>query len=75
MELEADAYALQALQNSCISPLAFVNILERLSGAHKENEAEKITSGVERLLASHPDTVIRLKAFRNAELISKRCPR
>jgi len=68
MELEADAYALQALQNSCISPIAFVNILERLSGAHKENEAEKTMSGVERLLASHPDTAIRLKAFRDAEL-------
>jgi predicted Zn-dependent protease len=68
MELEADAYALQALQTACISPLAFVNILERLSGAHKENESEKTTSGVERLLASHPDTVIRLKAFRDTEI-------
>ena len=68
MELEADAYALQALQTACISPLAFVNILERLSGAHKENESEKTTSGVERLLASHPDTAIRLKAFRDAEI-------
>ena len=71
MELEADAYALQALQNSCISPLAFVNILERLSDAHKENETEKTTSGVERLLASHPDTAIRLQAFRDAELKCK----
>jgi predicted Zn-dependent protease len=75
MELEADAYALQALQNACISPMAFVNILERLSGAHKKDESEKSTTGVERLLASHPDTEIRLKAFRDAELISKRCPR
>ncbi len=71
MELESDAYALQALQNACISPLAFVSILERLSGSHKENEAEKTTSGVERLLASHPDTAIRLKAFRDAELKCK----
>jgi Zn-dependent protease with chaperone function len=71
MELEADAYALQALQTACISPLAFVNILERLSGTHKENEAEKTTSGVERLLASHPDTAIRLKAFRDAEFKCK----
>jgi Zn-dependent protease with chaperone function len=71
MELEADAYALQALQNSCISPIAFVNILERLSGAHKENETTKTTSGVERLFATHPDTAIRLKVFRDAELKCK----
>ena len=68
MELEADAYALQALQHACISPMAFVNILERLSGAHKEDESEKSTNSVERLLASHPDTTIRLKAFRDAEM-------
>ena len=68
MELEADAYALQALQHACISPMAFVNILERLSGAHKEDESEKSTNSVERLLASHPDTAIRLKAFRDAEM-------
>jgi predicted Zn-dependent protease len=68
MELEADAYALQALQHACISPMAFVNILERLSGAHKEDVSEKLTSSVERLLASHPDTAIRLKAFRDAEM-------
>jgi predicted Zn-dependent protease len=68
MELEADAYALQALQHACISPMAFVNILERLSGAHKEDESEKSTSSVEKLLASHPDTAIRLKAFRDAEM-------
>jgi len=42
-----------------------VNILERLSGAYKEDESEKLTSGVERLLASHPVAAIRLKAFRN----------
>jgi len=75
MELEADVYALQALQNACISPMTFVNILDRLSGAHKKDESEKSTSSVERLLASHPDTAIRLKAFRDAELSSKRCPR
>ena len=59
---------MQALQNTCISPIAFVNILERLSGAHKEDESEKSTSSVERLLASHLDTVIRLRAFSDAEL-------
>jgi hypothetical protein len=42
-----------------------MNILERLSGAHKEDESEKSTTGVERLLASHPDTAFRLKAFRH----------
>ena len=68
MELEADAYALQALQNACISPRAFVNILERLSGTHEKNEADKSTSNVERLFATHPDTAIRLKAFRDAKL-------
>ena len=68
MELEADAYALQALQHACISPMAFVNILERLSGAHKEDDSKKSTISVERLLASHPDTAIRLKAFRDAEM-------
>ncbi len=68
MELEADAYALQALQKACISPRAFVNILERLSGSHKENEVDKSNSDFERLFATHPDTAIRLKAFRDAEL-------
>ena len=68
MELEADAYALQALLKACISPRAFVNILERLSGSHKENEVDKSTSNVERLFATHPDTAIRLKAFRDAEM-------
>jgi Zn-dependent protease with chaperone function len=75
MELEADAYALQALQIACISPLNFVNILERLSGTHTKKESDKTMSKVERLLASHPDTAIRLKSFRDAELGSKRCPR
>jgi len=42
-----------------------MNILERLSGAHKEDESEKSTTGVERLLASHTVTAIRLKAFRH----------
>jgi hypothetical protein len=45
-----------------------VNILEKLSGAHKEDESEKSTKSVERLLASHPDTEIRLKAFRDVEM-------
>ncbi len=71
MELEADAYALQALQTACIAPRSFVNILERLSGEYKENETTKTTSGVERLFATHPDTAIRLKAFRDAELKCK----
>jgi hypothetical protein len=52
-----------------------VNILEKLSGAHKEDESEKSTKSVERLLASHPDTANRLKVFRDTELSSKRCPR
>ncbi len=71
MELEADAYALQALQTACIPPRSFVNILDRLSGEHKENETTKMTSGVERLFATHPDTTIRLKAFRDAEMKCK----
>jgi hypothetical protein len=48
--------------------MAFVNILERLSGAHKEDESEKSTSSVEKLLASHPDTEIRLKVFKDTKL-------
>ena len=71
MELEADAYALQALQTACIPPRSFVNILDRLSGEHKENETTKMTSGVERLFATHPDTTIRLKAFRDAQMKCK----
>jgi hypothetical protein len=42
-----------------------VNILERLSGSHKEDESEKSTTDAERLLASHLDIAIRLKAFRH----------
>ncbi len=68
MELEADAYALQTLQTACIAPRSFVNILERLRGSHKENEVDKSNSDFERLFATHPDTAIRLKAFRDAEL-------
>ena len=48
--------------------MAFVNIIERLSGGHKEDKSEKSPSSVEKLLASHPDTVIRLIAFRDAEI-------
>ena len=42
-----------------------MNNLEKLSGAHKEDESEKSITDVERLLASHPVAAIRLKAFRN----------
>ncbi len=42
-----------------------MKILEWLNGTNKEDESEKSTKSVERLLASHPDTAIRLKAFRH----------
>ena len=68
MEIEADAYALQALQMVCIPPVKFVYILERLSkhGAHQDKN-KNITNDIADLFSTHPDTALRLEKFKAAK--------
>lgn len=75
-ELEADDFALNALQKACLPPKAFADILQRLQnqalgGGKKEtsDEAAKTTHPqqeqdmVSEMLATHPDTQARIKPF------------
>jgi Zn-dependent protease with chaperone function len=66
LENEADGFALQALQASCLPPKAFADILLRLSQAYsvkhgKKDEGED--APVSEMLSSHPDTIERVKPF------------
>ena len=74
-ELEADAFALGALQHSCIRPRAFADILFRLQnqrlGAAKKKNKEEAADGynpISDMLSTHPDTIERIKPFLEAEL-------
>ncbi len=81
-ELEADAFALQALQKACLPPKAFAEILFRLQnqaidgdeGAEtRHQKEEKQTSKqseytpVGDLFSTHPNTLERIKPFMTAE--------
>lgn len=73
LEYEADAFSLQALQKSCLPPKAFADILLRLSKSRpdihskdkKNPESDTSSAGdpISDLLASHPDTLLRIKPF------------
>lgn len=75
-ELEADGFALNALQKACLPPKAFADILQRLQnqalGGGKKETPDKTTKTthpqqeqdmVSEMLATHPDTQARIKPF------------
>lgn len=78
-ELEADEFALAALQKSCIPPRAFAEILFRLqnqplgntANAKDEKRADSPTDGrydpISDILSTHPDTVQRIRPFMEAK--------
>lgn len=70
MENEADHYALTSLRQACVPTQSFVTILQALQQQydekiHKQNggKPSKMDT-VSELLASHPDTVARVSAFK-----------
>lgn len=76
-ELEADAFALVALQKSCLPPRAFAEILFRLQ--NQSPDSRPISNGdkdaqygneydpLSGILSTHPDTLQRIKPFMAAE--------
>jgi Zn-dependent protease with chaperone function len=74
-ELEADRFALNALQKSCLPPHAFADILYRLqnqtpdlgNGESKNNKTEHATDDaydpIGDMLSTHPNTLERIKPF------------
>ena len=75
-ELEADSFALNALQKSCLPPKAFADILQRLQnqvfGYDEKETPDKTTKTtlprqdvdfVSQMLATHPDTQTRIQPF------------
>ena len=77
-ELEADAFALNALQKACLPPRAFADILQRLQDqafgdlsqdkSSKKTQPQKHSDGVPEMLSTHPDTLARIKPFLDAKL-------
>jgi Zn-dependent protease with chaperone function len=78
-ETEADMYALNALQKACLPPKAFVDILQRLQNQAEGNkdsgdgksvkkaQTKQSFDPVAEILASHPDTEVRIKPFLQAK--------
>jgi Zn-dependent protease with chaperone function len=74
-ETEADMFALNALQKACLPPKAFADILLRLQNQVEGNEEKpakkprpkQSTDSVAEILASHPDTQVRIKPFLDAK--------
>lgn len=76
-ELEADDFALAAMQKSCLPPRAFAEILFRLqnqlygnrsnSKSEKKAESSKEYDPLSDILSTHPDTLQRIKPFMNAK--------
>ena len=78
-EAEADRFALNALQKACLPPKAFADILLRLEAQMREGDGKGKKSAndksanttqqqeshdaVSEMLASHPDTLERIKPF------------
>ena len=77
-ELEADAFALNALQKACLPPRAFADILQRLQDqafgdlsqdkSSKKTQKQKHSDSVPEILSTHPDTIARIKPFLQAKL-------
>lgn len=78
-ELEADRFALKALQNACIPPQIFADILLRLhdqTSDFKEKKANRksvetsqsqSSDPVSHMLSTHPNTIERIKPFLSAK--------
>lgn len=78
-ELEADRFALAALQKACVPPRAFAEILFRLQNQHLELSDEKGNGKKEKrkaaghydpvsdMLSTHPNTIERIKPFVKAK--------
>jgi len=76
-ELEADRYALASLQQSCLPPRAFAEILYRLQRQHVHGEDEKTEDDkegkashynpVNDMFSTHPDSMERIKPFLEAK--------
>ncbi len=69
-ETEADDYALKYLVKHKVSPMAFVTIMERLSGySEKKKKNTKMNTNKKRpsdFMSSHPSTYKRIEKFRQA---------
>ncbi len=69
MEKEADLFALEAMQKSCITPAKFASILERLANSRPDVHEEGTASNkLASLFSTHPDTQSRLIQFKQARL-------
>jgi Peptidase family M48 len=62
-ELEADAFALNALQKACIPPKVFADILQRMQRLQPAKNEDAASQLVKSMLASHPDAETRIKPF------------
>jgi Zn-dependent protease with chaperone function len=83
-ELEADRFALSALQKACLPPRAFADILQRLEAQAVEAANDKSaesnaspnpkqkTPSISEMLSSHPDTQLRIQPFLHTDLNTKR---
>ncbi|VAW75722.1 hypothetical protein MNBD_GAMMA12-1571 [hydrothermal vent metagenome] len=69
-ETEADDYALKYLVKHNVSPMAFVTIMERLSGYSEKKKKESSTHHNKKkpsdFMSSHPSTYKRIEKFRQA---------
>ena len=76
-ELEADDFALNALQKACLPPRAFADILQRLQDQafgglsqdklSKKTQPQRHSDGVPEMLSTHPNTLARVKPFLQAK--------
>lgn len=78
-ELEADGFALEALQHACLPPRAFADILLRLQQQASDSEGKESNSNttepsqshrddpISDMLSTHPNTVERIKPFLRAK--------
>jgi len=62
-ELEADAFALSAMQKACIPPKVFAEILQRMQAKQVGGKESAASLLVQSMLASHPDAETRIKPF------------
>ena len=79
-EIEADIFALAAMQKACVPPSAFAEILQRLQNqtfgdenaekakSTKKTQKQKHSDSVPEILSTHPDTMARIKPFLQAKL-------
>ena len=78
-EIEADIFALNAMQKACLPPKAYADILQRLqhqtfgdenaeqAKSTKKTQKQKHSDSVPEILSTHPDTIARIKPFLQAK--------